>query len=62
MSFTLLTFANAFPDLATSILMAKDKEEGPYLSLAGLFATFIFQTTVTVFFVILNTDLSVKVC
>ena len=61
MSFTLLTFANSFPDMVTSILMAKEKEEGPYVSLAGLFATFIFQTTVTIAFVIFNSDFEVEV-
>lgn len=61
MSFTLLTFANSFPDMVTSILMAKEKEEGPYVSLAGLFATFIFQTTITIAFVIFNSDFEVEV-
>lgn len=61
MSFTLLTFTNSFPDMVTSILMAKDKEEGPLFSIAGLFATLIFQTTATIAFVIFNSDKEVQV-
>ena len=61
MSFTLLTFTNSFPDMVTSILMAKDKEEGPLFCIAGLFATFIFQTTVTIAFVIFNSGEEVQV-
>lgn len=61
MSFTLLTFTNSFPDMVTSILMAKDKEEGPLFSIAGLFATLIFQTTATIAYVIYNSDKEVQV-
>lgn len=61
MSFTLLTFTNSFPDMVTSVLMAKDKEEGPLFSIAGLFATYIFQTTVTIAFVIHKSDVEVQV-
>ena len=61
MSFTLLTFTNSFPDMVTSILMAKDQEEGPLFSIAGLFATFIFQTTVTIAFVIYSSKIEVQV-
>lgn len=61
MSFTLLTFANSFPDMVTSILMAETREEGPYLSLAGLMATYMFQTTVTIAFVIFSSDYDVEV-
>ena len=61
MSFTLLTFTNSFPDMVTSILMAKDKEEGPLFSIAGLFATYIFQTTATIAFVIYNSNIEVQV-
>lgn len=61
MSFTLLTFTNSFPDMVTSILMAKDKEEGPLFSIASLFATYIFQTTITIAFVIYNSNVEVQV-
>lgn len=41
--------------------MAKDKEEGPLFSIAGLFATYIFQTTATIAFVIYNSNIEVQV-
>lgn len=61
MAFTLLTITNSFPDLVTSVLLAKDKEEGPLFSIASLFATFIFQTTITIAYVIYNSEKEVQV-